>query len=193
MAEAPSESTLRQASAGDPVALDALLARYLPGLRGWLRLRAGDMILDRESVDDLAQSVCREVLENIDVFRFGGEAGFRKWLYLSAQRKIGHRVEDHRAKRRDVRLEVAAGGDGELLEIYQSFCTPSRELQAGEAREQIESCMDALPPDQREVVLMAKFVCLSHAEIAKDLGKSEGAVRVLLSRGLANLAARLAP
>ena len=190
--DAPSESTLRQASAGDPATIDALLVRYLPGLRGWLRLRAGDLILDRESIDDLAQSVCREVLENVDVFRFGGEAGFRKWLYLSAQRKIGHRVEHYRAKKRDARLEVA-DGDGPLLDAYRTFCTPSREAEAGEARERIEQGIDALSPDQREVVLLAKFVGLSHAEIARDLDKTEGAVRVLLSRGLANLAAQLAP
>jgi DNA-directed RNA polymerase specialized sigma24 family protein len=41
------------------------------------------------------------------------------------------------------------------------------------------------------VISLARIVGLSHAEIAKEMGRSEGAVRTLLSRALARLATLL--
>lgn len=38
---------------------------------------------------------------------------------------------------------------------------------------------------------MLRLMCFSHAQIAQELGKSEGAVRVILHRGLAELAEHL--
>ena len=45
-----------------------------------------------------------------------------------------------------------------------------------------------LAPEKQEVILMARLMGLSHKEIAAELGKSEVAVRTMLSRALAELA-----
>jgi DNA-directed RNA polymerase specialized sigma24 family protein len=42
------------------------------------------------------------------------------------------------------------------------------------------------------VILMARVIGMSHAEIAAELGIAEGAVRTRLSRALARLATRMA-
>ncbi len=51
--------------------------------------------------------------------------------------------------------------------------------------------MDKLSPEQREVLLFARIVGLSHREIAERTGRSEVAVRSLLSRGSRRLPAAL--
>jgi DNA-directed RNA polymerase specialized sigma24 family protein len=84
---------VQHATQGDRPAIDQLLERYLPGLRAFIRMRAGPMIRRRESESDLAQSVCREVLEHLDQFQYGDEVGFKRWLYTTALRKILHRYE----------------------------------------------------------------------------------------------------
>jgi RNA polymerase sigma-70 factor (ECF subfamily) len=168
-----------------PPTVDALLERHLPGLRAFIRLRAGPVVRRCESESDLAQSVCRELLEHADRFRHGDEAGFRRWLYTTALRKIVDRHDHLVAAKRDVRR---VAGDAELVETYRTFSTPSEHLSRREEVARVERAFDALTDEQREVVTLAHLVGLSRAEIADQLGKSEGAVRTMLSRTLAQLA-----
>jgi RNA polymerase sigma-70 factor (ECF subfamily) len=191
-----SEPQLQQlvtaATAGDALALDALLERYLPRVRAYLRVRAG-AVLDKESVSDLAQSVCRDVLENIGRFRYDGEDGFRRWLFKTAQRKILDRYEFYAAARRDRRREQDAPAHdfAETLACYGALPSPSRDAAAREELARVERALDDLPDEQREVIVLAKIVGLSRAAIAAEMGRNEGAVRMLLHRALARLAERL--
>jgi RNA polymerase sigma-70 factor (ECF subfamily) len=188
---------VEQAGEGQPAAVDELLARHLPGLRAYIRLRAGPAVRARESASDLAQSVCREVLENLHRFRYGGEVGFRHWLYATALRRIQKRHAFWHAQKRDVAREVpqplsaSAPDAAGLLACYRSFSTPSGKLMAREEIDRIEAAFDRLTEDQREVITLARLVGLGHAEIARRLGRSEGATRVLLHRALARLASLL--
>ena len=54
--------------------------------------------------------------------------------------------------------------------------------------ERLQRAFSTLPDEYREVITLARVVGLPHAEIAVKLGKSEGAVRILLHRALARLA-----
>jgi len=189
---------VRQASQGDRPAVELLLQRHLPGLRAFIRLRAGPMIRKRESESDLAQSVCREVLEHLDKFQYGDETGFKRWLYTTALRKILHRYEYYAADKRNVMREAqgpAQGatthGDASLMDAYRTFSTPSQHAMKREEVERVEKAFDGLRDEQREVISLAHVVGMSRAEIAAQLGKSEGAVRTMLSRALAELAEKL--
>lgn len=182
------------ASRGDAIAVEELLGRYLPALRAFIRLRSGKLLRDKESASDLAQSVCREVLQHLERFQFGGEVGFRRWLYTTAVRKIAHRQAFYLASRRDARREVVAPAaadserPGELLASYGTFCTPSQQAIANEEIERIERAFAQLPEDHRDVISYARILGLPHRETAELMGRSEGAVRTLLLRALAQLA-----
>ena len=65
---------VNRATQGDSNAVEALLVEHLPALRAFVRLKAGALLLEKESCSDLAQSVCRDVLANAGRFRWGGEA-----------------------------------------------------------------------------------------------------------------------
>lgn len=184
------DDLLHAASRRDPEAVAELLQRHLPALRAFVRLKAGPSLLARESCSDLAQSVCRDVLENAERFRFGGEAEFRKWLFTTAMRKIADRAEHWRADKRNPARE-RGGLDEQELQGLQGIYTPSRQAAAREELARVEAAFGKLAPEKQEVVLMSRLMGLSHAEIAAELGKTEIAVRSILSRALAELAAML--
>lgn len=188
----PTPDLLRRAGHGDEPAVRTLLARYLPGLRAFVRLHSGRLVRSKESCSDLVQSACREVLEHADDFVYGGEAGFKQWLYRTALRKIAHRAEHWGAERRDARREHAAGDDSlDVLDCYRAFYTPSQQAAAREELERVEAAFDRLSEPHRQVIVMAKVMGMSRAEIGAELGRSELAVRTLLSRALAQLATEL--
>lgn len=181
----------RRAAAGDRDALEELLVLYLPRVRAFVRLRSDVLLRSRESCSDLVQSVCRDVLGKADRFRYTGEDAFRRWLFTTALRKIRDHRDHHLAARRDARREAhpqdTAAGRA-LLEAYSGVLTPSRAVGAREQLARVERAMDTLTDEQREVVTLSRIVGLSHAMIAKEMGKQEGAVRMLLHRALARLA-----
>ncbi|MBL8726771.1 MAG: sigma-70 family RNA polymerase sigma factor [Planctomycetes bacterium] len=184
------ETLLHRASQRDERAVAELLEQHLPALRAFVRLKAGPMLLAKESCSDLAQSVCRDVLENADRFRFGGEPEFRKWLFTTAMRKIADRAEHWRAGKRAVGREQG-GFDEQEVRGYQGIYTPSGQAAAREELSRVETAFGRLDADKQEVILMHRLMGLSHAQIAAELGKSEVAVRSMLSRALAELAEAL--
>lgn len=183
------EGLCERASRGDVAAVDELLVRYQPRLVTFLRLRARGL-LHRESVSDLAQSVCREVLEHLDGFRFQGEANFRRWLYTTAARKLADRRAFWEAQRRDARREVAAADELVPYEAFLSLVSPSRVAIAREELAKVQQALDELPEEQREAILLSRVLGLSRADVAEVMQRTEGSVRMLLCRGLAQVAAR---
>src|SRR5215207_3597350 len=146
MEDPPTDETLalsERAAAGDRAAVEALLERHLPGLRAFVRLRAGPLVRARESSSDLVQSVCREVLEHSERFQHATESAFRQWLYTTALRKIQHRRDYWAAEKRNPGREAAPGAgasdaDAGVLACYRSLSSPSRHAVAREELERIE-------------------------------------------------------
>lgn len=194
-----------QARGGDAAALHELMARHLPGLRAYIRLRCGPALRARESASDLAQSACRDVLGDLGAFQWNGEAGFRAWLYTAALRKIADRAQYWNAQKRDVRREVpldalkagaASGvagprGEAPLAEVYRSVATPSQQAAGRETLERLELAFDTLSEEQREIIVLARIAGLSHAEIGERLGCTAGNARLRLFRALGVLSEAL--
>jgi RNA polymerase sigma-70 factor (ECF subfamily) len=178
-----------------PPSLESLFQRHLPRLVAFIRARAGRAVALRESANDLAQSVCREVLADLEGFEYRGDEAFRGYLFQQATRKILDRSRYLQRERRDVGREQASPpGDadaGALLEAYATLCTPSRHAAARDELQRIESAVAALPDAQREAVAMSRLMGLSYAEVAAALECSESAARGLVARGLAALTAKL--
>jgi RNA polymerase sigma-70 factor (ECF subfamily) len=186
--------TIDAARHGDGRAVDSLLERHLPALTAFLRTRVDGVVARRESVRDLVQSVCREVPTDLADFEYRGEESFRAWLFLMASRKLVDRHRYYRQDKRDVRAEELAGDAAEsLVQRYASICTPSRQASAQEYIVLIEDALGSLPPAQREAILLSRIAEVSYAEIARQKGCDESAVRRLVARGLARLSLLLPP
>jgi len=135
------------------------------------------------------QTVCREVLQDLDGVSCATEDAFRGWLYTVAHHKLATRAEFHDAERRSPRHEAPSGeAAAVLLGAYARVCTPSHQAAAREELARVEAAFDRLVAQDREVILDACIAGLSHREIAARLEKTEAAVRKQLSRARARLA-----
>ncbi|MBK8976197.1 MAG: sigma-70 family RNA polymerase sigma factor [Planctomycetes bacterium] len=183
-------NTIFAARSGDRAAFDSLFARHLPALQAFLRCKVDGALAEKESIRDLAQSVCREVLQDLAEWEYRGEEAFRGWLFLQATRKIVDRYRYYKRARREASREepLPADDDAELLQEYASLCTPSRHAEGSEQLARIESAMHRLPENQREAVLLSRLGGVPYADISRQLGTTESAVRGLVARGLARLA-----
>ncbi|MCB9883914.1 MAG: sigma-70 family RNA polymerase sigma factor [Planctomycetes bacterium] len=180
---AGTDSVERAAARGDRAALVQLALRCGPQLRTYLRLHSDALLRDRESCSDLVQSVLGECVADLDGFEFRGMPAFRKWLFQKAQSKVIGRRRYWLAERRDPGREQALSGD----QLRASFVTASQHAIRKEELAALEACFDELPEDYRKVLVATKLLGQSTADIAAELGRNEGAVRMLLHRAMAKL------
>jgi RNA polymerase sigma-70 factor (ECF subfamily) len=179
-----SDDLVLRASRGDAASIDQLLLRYLPRLRAFVRARVDGELRARESSSDLVQSVCREVLDHAGTFTYEGEERFRAWLFTTALNKIRQRARHYATQKRAAPAAQQRISDAEVADVYASVHSPSQVAAAGELQELMEQALEQLSEDHREVITLSRIVGLSHAEIAHQMQRSDGAVRVLLSRAL---------
>jgi len=190
------EALVQRLAEGDGEALELLLEEHLPSLRAFVRGKLGPELRAIESASDLVQSTCREVLQNQDRFQHPGTGAFRHWLFTTAARKVSDRLRRQRALKRDAGSALRVGSsakvdESRLLAVYGRFSSPSHRIAVEDEVARVEKALDRLTDEQREVVLMAHVAELSRAEIAERLGKKEVAVRSILHRALARVAAEL--
>lgn len=189
----PLRDAFDQATSGDPVALEDMLVQLLPGLRSYLARHAGQLVAQKETPDDLAQSVCREVLERMgnEKIEYRGDAQFRQWLYQAALHKLQNRHRFYRAERRDAGREAAPGGDASGSQwdaLFANLSTPSGKAMRSEDMDRLQRALLQLSEPQREIIRLARLEGLSHGELASRLGVTESHSRVLLARAMARLA-----
>jgi RNA polymerase sigma-70 factor (ECF subfamily) len=177
----PDRSLVRDAQA-DPARFDALYRKYLAQIYNY----AFHELRDHHEAEDVTERTFLLALGALPRFReeapveAGPEAStFRVWLFRIAR----NAVANHRRtlRRRPVApLEAAAP------------LASAEDVEAGVvARGEISAAWAAvarLPGDRRRAVTLRFVEEMSTAEIAGVLGRSEGAVRVLLHRALRALA-----
>jgi RNA polymerase sigma-70 factor (ECF subfamily) len=180
-----------RAALGDGHAVDLLLEHHLPALHAFVRAHMGLKLRARESTSDLVQSVCRELLSHQERFRYPTEGAFRTWLFTTARRKIANRARDLDRDKRAVGRELGGLDEAAVATLggaYASISSPSGRALRKEEIARLESAIDALPEEQREVITLAHLAGLSRADIGAEMGRSEEAVRALLHRAMARLA-----
>jgi RNA polymerase sigma-70 factor (ECF subfamily) len=132
-------------------------------------------VRDRAVAEDLTSSVFHRALESLPRYEWRGTP-FAAWLLRIAR----NAVVDH--WQRVAREQGNRGPERAEEEVN---------LEEIELRARLFRLVDALPGDQRRVVV-ARFVeQRSLREIAQALGRSEGAVKQLQFRALENLRARM--
>lgn len=169
--------------------VEQMLVRHLPALRAFVRLRLDPALREREAESDIVQSTCRAILEHKERFEFGGEEGFRRWLFTTAMRTLIDKAARAQTRKRAGPRKQVDDVSAEL--ICRSLSSPSAVAEGREARERLERAFDALRADEREVIALARVAGLAHSEIALAMGRSEAATRVLLHRALLRLAKTL--
>ena len=173
------------------MAVDELLERHLPGLRMYVRKNISPTLLAKESSADVVQSVCREVLQDVDRFEYQGEAAFRSWLYQAALRKLIDRHRYYNAEKRSIGREVAPQKDDlsatDFARLASSMHSPSGEAIMHEQVAGLERAFSALSEEDRRIIRLIYIEGVTHAQAGEQLGCNEVNSRKLLSRALARL------
>jgi RNA polymerase sigma-70 factor (ECF subfamily) len=98
------------------------------------------------------------------------------------------------AQKRDAGREVALGSPGAdsqhagLIDVLAaSFTTATQALSRKEAEVRLMTALATLPPEHRDALQMRYVEGLPSKEIARRLGKTDGSVRVMLTRALTRL------
>lgn len=169
--EVPDAVLAAAAARGDSDALGALYFRHAGGL-GRLAWR---LLGNRSEAEDVVQDLFARLPESLGSYREAGRLD--GWLRRLAVNLALKRLRSSRT-RRELPLErgvlVGAGRqDGESIEVRRA--------------------VEALPIDQRAVVVLKVVEGYSHEEIAEILGISRGASEVRLSRAMKRLREDLEP
>jgi RNA polymerase sigma-70 factor, ECF subfamily len=181
------DAKVQRASAGDKAALQELVVAHLGDLERFIRRRTGDRFLDKESLEDLVQSAAREALANLGGHEFQGAPAFQSWLYKIALTKIIARYRHHHAARRDIRRQASGDPEVHLGEVCVHFSSPSQAAMAKEFEVRFAAAFAQLTPEHQQVFFLARVMEMPHAEIARQLGRSEQACRNLLVRVVSRL------
>ena len=163
-------------------------------LCAFISRRLGEALRTKVEVDDVFQDVSAEAIRSISP-EFPGEREPFSWLCHIAERKI---VDAHRhhfeAQKRDAGKERAldakssGSGDGGLVNmLVKSMTTPSAAFSRNAREARLYEAISGLSSDQQEAVRLKYIENKPSKEIADALGKSDAAVRVMLTRTMKQL------
>jgi RNA polymerase sigma-70 factor (ECF subfamily) len=177
----PFEKVLGRAREGDAGAFAELWRDANPMLLRYLRVTAGVL------AEDIASYTWIRVIEKLATFT-GDEAGFRRWLVTIARNH--HLDQVRRSARRPERLT----GDTSTVIDLTGRSEPDAAALAEErmSTDAAIRLIATLPPAQAEMVILRVVVGLDVADVARVVGRSPGAVRVAVHRGLRKLEDTLA-
>jgi RNA polymerase sigma-70 factor (ECF subfamily) len=172
---------------GDDLACGELVAEH----ERMVYQLALNLLGDREEALDLSQEVFLRVFRMIH--RFRGQSALRTWIFriVVNQARNRQRWWRRRHRRQQVSLDEHVEQHGELAVRGDESLAPDRELDRKELAARIWRALDALPFDQRTVVVLREIDGLSYDEIAFSLGVTLGTVKARLTRARQALRAAL--
>lgn len=133
-------------------------------------------VQNRQLAEDISEMVFLRALEAIDKYEMRG-LPFSSWLFRIAHNLIIDHLRKNKGDR-ELALEDVSLPSGE---------DPAALVEKGIALEQVKSAMKQLTKTQQEVVEMRFAAELNIAEIAKIMGKSEGAIKALQHSAIQSL------
>ena len=175
---------LQQAKSGSPEALNQLYERCAGRLLAFIRLRLGKDLRARLESRDILQATLLKSLGHLDDLKADETRSLMAWLARIAEHEIRDCADFHHRQRRDAARDVAMDDDAPLPALMRSALSG---LILDEQAQQLEAALESLSPAHREVILLRKFEELPFAEIARRLGKTEDACRMLLARAMTAL------
>jgi len=160
---------------GDRNAYSALVDRY----KGPIFDLAYRMTGTYHEAEDLAQEAFVKAYERLKVFR--KEKRVFPWIYTIALNLIRNHL-----KKRD--REVPETASGLYIEAAkEKNHDPEHDTIIRQEIEMLNRCMQTLPPDLREAVILRCYQDLSFEEVSEILGISLGATKMRVYRGLERL------
>lgn len=164
------ERTLIEAAQLDPNRFDAIYAANFERVYAYIARR----VRDRAAAEDLTSEVFHQALANLKRYEWRGKP-FAAWLLRIAANALADRWKD-------AAREPEPAGDA-IEEAAVEYEVERRAL--------LFQLVDRLPADQRLVVIQRFVEQRTIRDIARAMGRSEGAVKQLQFRALQSLRAKV--
>lgn len=140
------------------------LIQHIPRLRRYARALTGDV----NRADDLVQDTLERALAKLDLWRPGSD--LRAWLFTLMHNLFVNQIR------------AAASRSMQDLDELDEVPVDGGQMQALVVRD-LRNALQALPAEQREVILLVGLEQFGYAEAARILGVPQGTVMSRLSRG----------
>jgi RNA polymerase sigma-70 factor (ECF subfamily) len=185
-----------RAQQGDSSALNRLCDRYYDRVRRIVRLRLGPRLRERVESGDILQETFIAAVRSIESFEMREEASLINWLSRLAERQIIAAADFHGAKKRDSRRDVPLSGptgDSQTVSVSRGLEDgrepgPLDRIADAEEQARVESCLEHLPEEYRELILLRNYAGASWESIAEETGRpSAEAARMMYARALVEL------
>ncbi|MCP4246448.1 MAG: sigma-70 family RNA polymerase sigma factor [bacterium] len=191
----PDQHEVARAVAGDRAAIQQLLIAHHDHVASVIAAKVPADLRAVLSADDVCQDAYVAVFQQITSFQPHDDRAFRRWLLTIAERKLVDAIRTLRtAKRgggRQVENVVPGARASSVVELLDMVAvhehTPSRSAAHRELVGQVQNALLRLKADYRDALQLHYIECLSVAETAQRMGRSEGAVLMLCNRALRQL------
>lgn len=167
---------VRRAIRREADAFGSLYQSYLDRIYRYVYYRVGSA----GEAEDLTDQVFLKAWEAIHRYEPRGSP-FVAWLYRLAHNLV---VDHYRARRPSLPLDEVADTEEADTDVVAAI---ENRLEV----EEVRAAISQLNPDYQQMIVLRFIEELSHAEVARILGKSEGATRVIQHRAIQALARAL--
>ncbi len=171
------QSLVARARKGDRAAFDRLIETHAERVRSFIASRIKFHIGPRIELDDIVQETVARACEAIPRFQWKGEESFFRWLCGIAKHAL---LDEAEKLRKSERVEEHPG-------ISADAVPPSKAMRREERFERLQKALEELPPDHRQVLILARLQGLKIKEIARRLSRSPDSVKRILSKALMEL------
>lgn len=138
------------------------------------------MVNDREEAADLAQEAFVKAWQGLSSFQ--GESSFSTWVYRLATNVCIDYLRREKRKRQvesEISLDDEQAGWAEPADWSQD---PQHRLEQSEMGRALERGLQALPEQQRQILVLRELSGLSYQEIAEKLQLDLGTVKSRIAR-----------
>ena len=140
------------------------------------------MIRNTEEAKDLAQDIFVKAYQGLKQFR--GESSFSTWLHqIAANSSINY----SNSKRWKNLVSIF-----EAKEPEAAWGNPVQDIQKEKINQAIDQAILSLPPQQRSVFILRHYEELPYQEIARLIGRTEGALKANYFQAVQKLKKKLA-
>ncbi len=174
------------------------LTRYQSWLRCLARMEIDSRFQGKFSASDAVQQTMLAAWQDWDQFRGDSEAQRRAWLrqilaYQLAKLARHYAGTQKRDVSRETSIEASLAQSSVRIENFLAAdqSSPSRQAIANEQSLALARVLEELPDDYRQVIELRNLQDLSHEEVAQQMNRSVGAVRMLWMRALTELRNRV--
>ena len=173
------DGTLVRRAQEESEAFEALYVKYLKKVYTYVYYRVGNV----DDAEDITESVFLHALIHLHRYQDRG-IPFSAWLLRIAHNLLANWYRSS-SRRQSVGMDYAEA-------LQDSSPTPEERVESDDEIRALREALETLPAERRQALILRYAEGMKHREIGEVMGKSAGAVKVLVHRSLISLHRSLA-